>query len=175
MIRLYKIIGYIRDFNYRRGAHFAWAVFAELYKNDQFKNAWKDIGAKEHINGLEIIRKKLQNVEFYVEDRKCDLDKFIYDINDSILQAELFFELARINESEVDARSPYESHVRDGIYKLELNRKGIVLYFYFWGSITVVTNGFIDAKGKGDIKQLELAKERRDKHLNRIYGEYDEW
>ena len=68
-------------------------------------------------------------------------------------------------------REPYSKPLGDGIFELQgkvgsdISR---VLYFFYHEGKIVLTNGFIKKTQKTTRKEIELAKNRRKKYIERI-------
>ena len=68
-------------------------------------------------------------------------------------------------------REPYSKHLEDGIFEIRGktgNDISRVLYFFYFGSRIVLTNGFVKKTQKTPRQEIELAKKYRKDFLERV-------
>ena len=65
---------------------------------------------------------------------------------------------------------PHSEHLQDGIFQLRTqlgNNISRILYFFYYGSEIVITNGFIKKTQETPQKEIETAKKYRVDYLER--------
>ena len=104
-------------------------------------------------------------VEFYsTPDGKEPVALFL-DSLDTKMRAKLISLLELLEEKGTSLRMPYSSYLDDGIFELRcIQGSNItrVLYFFYVGEKIIITNGFIKKTQKTPVKEIRLAKNRRD-------------
>ena len=67
-------------------------------------------------------------------------------------------------------RMPHSEHLKDGIFQLRTqsgNNISRVLYFFYYGSDIVITNGFIKKTRETPPREIETAMKYRDDYFER--------
>ena len=109
-------------------------------------------------------------VEFYsTPDGKEPVALFL-DSLDTKMRAKLISLLELLEEKGTSLRMPYSSYLDDGIFELRcIQGSNItrVLYFFYVGEKIIITNGFIKKTQKTPVKEIRLAKNRRDDWIKR--------
>lgn len=114
----------------------------------------------------------MQNFEaifFEKDDGSCPVEEFLLSL-DKKMRAKLTKEIALLQDVGNELREPYSKHLEDGIFELrakigsDISR---VLYFFFFGSKIILTNGFIKKTQKTPRKEIDIAKKYRTLYLKR--------
>ena len=125
------------------------------------KRVYFDGGGKEYT---------LFHIEFYeTEDGKTPVEDFM-DSLDNKISTKLVGLLEVLEEKGTDLRAPYTKHLEDGIFELRCifgNDIIRVLFFYYYGGLIVLTNGYIKKTQKTPRKEIKLAKNRRNDWIRR--------
>ena len=111
------------------------------------------------------------NVLFYEEENgKRPVEEFMLKL-DLKMRAKLSGLINVLSEKGNALREPYSKQLEGGIFELRCsvgNNITRVLYFFYHEGKIVLTNGFIKKTQKTPRKEIELAKNRRKKYIERI-------
>lgn len=109
-------------------------------------------------------------VEFY-EDTQGNkpIENFLLSL-DVKMRAKLLGILEILEEKGNQLREPYSKYLEDGIFEIrgkvgtDITR---VLYFFYYDGKIILTNGFVKKTQKTLIKEIQLAKKRRNDYIER--------
>jgi phage-related protein len=108
---------------------------------------------------------KIDVVIYSEEDGSCPLLEWM-DTLPPKAQDKCIVKVERLKEMGHELRRPEADYLRDKIYELRAALQGIqyrILYF-FHDKLSVVSHGLIKEEEKVPPKEIELAKERREKY-----------
>ena len=110
-------------------------------------------------------------IEFYTkENGETPAKEFLLNV-DKKMRAKLFGILELLEEYGNQVREPYSKHLEDGIFEIRGktgNDISRVLYFFYFGSRIVLTNGFVKKTQKTPRQEIELAKKYRKDFLEMV-------
>ena len=109
---------------------------------------------------------------FTAESGKSPVEEFI-DFLDYKTQRKFFFKKGLLEEFGQRLLYPHAKYIGDDIYELRFEgQEGAirVLYFFFYRSEVIFTNGFIKKSNKTPVKEKKLAQERRKAFLEKRGG-----
>ena len=110
------------------------------------------------------------NVIFYeTEDGKIPAREFIKS-QDEKMRRKIEHDLVILKDFGNTLRMPHSEHLQDGIFQLRTqlgNNISRILYFFYYGSDIVITNGFIKKTQETPPKEIETAKKYRVDYLER--------
>lgn len=116
------------------------------------------------------MRNELFDLVLYeTEDGKEPVAEFL-DSLDQKMSAKLVGLMELLEEKGTALREPYSAPLGDGIFELRCKQGSNitrVLYFFYYGSRIVVTNGFIKKTQKTPPGEIRLAKSRRKEWIAR--------
>lgn len=109
-------------------------------------------------------------IEFYEDiNGNLPVEQFILSL-DTKMRAKLLGILKILQEKGNQLREPYTKYLGDGIFEIRI-KVGTdisrVLYFFYYGRIIILTNGFIKKTRKTPVKEIALAKKRKMDYLKR--------
>ena len=111
------------------------------------------------------------DVEFFIEDNgRIPVEEFITGLKDRKMKAKIFRSLELLERNGNMLGEPYSAFLGDGIYELRIIQSSNisrVLYFFCYGKKIILTNGFIKKTQKTPIKEIKLAKKRRDDYFRK--------
>ena len=111
------------------------------------------------------------DVEFFIEDNgRIPVEEFITGLKDRKMKAKIFRSLELLERNGNMLGEPYSAFLGDGIYELRIIQSSNisrVLYFFCYGKKIILTNGFIKKTRKTPLKEIKLAKRRRDDYLRK--------
>ncbi len=109
-------------------------------------------------------------VEFYETlEGKCPVGEFLDQLEPK-MAAKLIGLMGILEEKGMELRMPYSEYLEDGIFELRCKQGSNitrVLYFFFSGKRIIATNGFIKKTQKTPLRELKIAKDRREDWLKR--------
>lgn len=112
-------------------------------------------------------------IEFYeTEKGKIPVEEFLISL-DVKMRTKLMMLMKVLQEKGNELREPYSKHLEDGIFEIrgkigtDISR---ILYFFYYGSKIVITNGFVKKTQKTPQSEIELAKKYRKDYIER-FGE----
>lgn len=104
-------------------------------------------------------------VEFYeTEDGKTPVLDFLLSLNPK-MRAKMGSMMELLQEKGNELRMPYTEPIEDGIFELRAiqgNNISRVLFFFYVEHRIIITNGFTKKQQKTPIREILLAKERRE-------------
>ncbi|WP_409016677.1 type II toxin-antitoxin system RelE/ParE family toxin [Anaerostipes caccae] len=109
-------------------------------------------------------------IEFYEDiNGNLPVEQFILSLNTK-MKAKLLGILEILQEKGNQLRESYTKYLGDGIFEIRI-KVGTdisrVLYFFYYGRIIILTNGFIKKARKTAVKEIALAKKRKMDYLKR--------
>ncbi len=109
-------------------------------------------------------------IEFYkTSDGKCPVMDFLSNL-DVKLRAKVFRDLELLQKNGNDLGMPFSKFLGDGIFELrtKLGAKNVrVLYFFVYGKVIIVTNGFKKKTQKTPLGEIQMAKKYRTEYVLR--------
>ena len=113
-------------------------------------------------------------IEYYkFEDGTNAIDPFL-DALDIKMRVKVLRTIGFLEEFGRFLREPYSKPLKDGIFELRTiqgNDIERILYFFFDGNKAVLTNGFTKKTRKTPKREIELAKDRRERYVRRKINE----
>lgn len=110
-------------------------------------------------------------VIFYENDNgECPVEEFLSTLNIK-MRAKIIGLLDILEEKGNLLREPYSKHLSDGIFELRCKQGSDitrVLYFFYYEGKIVLTNGLVKKTQKLPATEIRLAKERRDRFIERM-------
>lgn len=108
-------------------------------------------------------------VYYQTEAGRTPVREFIDSLHERSQQK--YFEVVNLLETYGKSLpKPHTDFLGDNIYELRfvgIEGKIRILYFFYFGSKIVFTNGFVKKRQRTPRRELELAKERRNMYLQR--------
>ncbi|MBO4537496.1 MAG: type II toxin-antitoxin system RelE/ParE family toxin [Erysipelotrichaceae bacterium] len=109
-------------------------------------------------------------IECYQEiDGTCPVEEFMRRL-DKKTKAKIEMIMDLLEEYGNGVGEPYSKYLKDGIFKIRAsyNSNAVrILYFFYYGKRIIMTNGFVKKTRKTPPKEIEVAKMRRQRFLNR--------
>ncbi len=113
---------------------------------------------------------KIVSYYYLTESGKCPVRDFI-DSLDYKTQRKFFFVKELLEEFGHKLPYPHAKYIGNDIFEIRFSgQEGYirVLYFFYHQYKVIFTNGFIKKSGKAPRNEVETAKERRSKYLNKF-------
>ena len=110
-----------------------------------------------------------QLIFYETEDGFRPVSEFL-DSLDNKMAAKLIGLMDILEEKGTELRLPYSESLGDGIFELRCKLGSNitrVLYFFYYDSRIIVTNGFVKKTQKTPYREIQLAKKRRKDWINR--------
>ncbi|MFH1868138.1 MAG: type II toxin-antitoxin system RelE/ParE family toxin [Candidatus Omnitrophota bacterium] len=106
---------------------------------------------------------------FVLSNRRVPVRDFI-DSLDITAQRKFFYKIELLEEFGKRLPEPHAKLLGDGIYELRFEDQAgaiRILYFFFIGNKIILTNAFRKKRQKAPIKEIELARQRRNRYIEK--------
>ena len=108
-------------------------------------------------------------IAYEKEDGTIPVEEFINSL-DIKMRAKIYGMLTILQEKGNALREPYSKHLDDGIFELRCkfgSNITRILYFFYYDSKIILTNGFVKKTQKTPKEEIRLANERRQNYIER--------
>lgn len=113
------------------------------------------------------------HIEFYeTENGKKPVADFLDSLENKMV-AKVIGLMEILEEKGPELRLPYSRSLGDGIFELRCKQGSNIsrtLYFFYFGGMIIITNGFVKKTEKTPPGEIKLAKDRRADWIKR-YGD----
>ena len=116
------------------------------------------------------MERQYQVIAFEKDNGEVPVEQFINGL-DVKMRAKMFGLLDILEEKGNLLREPYSKHLEEGIFELRCKYGSNitrVLYFFYYGNMIVLTNGFVKKTQKTPRNEIRVAKERRKMFRERM-------
>lgn len=113
---------------------------------------------------------------FYQEENGSEPARDFISGLDAKMRAKVLRTLELLERNGSELRAPYSKHLKDGIFELHCQtgtNSSRILYFFFYNSSVILTNGFIKKTNKVPKGELERAFQYRERFLRQREQEDD--
>lgn len=114
--------------------------------------------------------KKFEVIFYENDNGECPVEEFLSTLNIK-MRAKIVGLLDILEEKGNLLREPYNKHLSDGIFELRCKQGSDitrVLYFFYYEGKIVLTNGLVKKTQKLPAAEIQLAKARRDRFIERM-------
>lgn len=149
----------------------------DCMQNPAFKEAWEHIQTGMPISSSRIVRPAMQ-IFFYEKNGFCPTKDLLESIRDQQEKATAICRLYNQMLHDYNSIKPFCSqYVRDGIsgLKIETSGSNLVLFFFPFGNLVILVNGYIDKEADKDAL-LQIAIKIENEQLvsiNNTRSEFD--
>ena len=104
---------------------------------------------------------------------ECPVEEFLLSL-DVKMRAKMVGLLEILQDRGNELREPYSKFIGNGIFELRCNSGNNIsriMYFFHLGHKIILTNGFIKKTQKTPLKEIEIAKSRKNEYLERMINQ----